>query len=162
MITQEQLKEQLHYDPRAGIFTRLKCFQRPDVVGKIKERNNGNGYARITILGRRYYAHRLAWFYMTGEWPSMEIDHRNGDRSDNRWDNLRDVAPLVNKQNKRSASVSSKSGILGVSWDAPRRAWVARIKVGMVYKYLGRFDDIEAARHAYLAAKRKFHEGCTI
>lgn len=162
MLTQKRLKEVLHYDPETGAFTRLACFQRPDVVGKVDRKDTAGWYTRIAIDGCRHYAHRLAWLYMTGLWPSAEIDHRNCIKSDNSWKNLRDVTSLTNKQNQRTALSSSKSGILGVSWDSKRGKWVGRIKVGAVYKYVGRFVEIKDAQEAYLLAKREYHEGCTI
>lgn len=162
MLTQERLKQVIKYNPETGSFERVECFQRPDVVGLCSLNRQGNGYHRVTIDGKRYYRHRLAWFYMTGEWPVDEIDHINGNRADNRWVNLRDVVPKTNQQNRRQAASSSKSRVLGVSWDSARGKWTARIQIGSVYKGLGRFDDKEDARAAYINAKRLLHEGCTI
>lgn len=161
MLTQERLKQVVRYHPEDGTFVRLECFQRPDVIGTCAPCDNGNGYRKIAIDGRRYYMHRLAWFYMTGKWP-IEIDHKNGDRSYNSWSNIRDVSSKINHQNRRKAASNSKSGILGVSWDSERLKWTARIKVEGRYKYLGRFESKEQAMDAYLSAKRKYHEGCTI
>ena len=163
MLTQKRLKQVLNYDSNTGVFTRLECFQRPDVVGKPTSCNTGdNGYTRIAVDGSRYTCHRLAWLYVTGTWPEHEIDHINGIRSDNRYKNLREATSLINKQNQRKARCDSSSGLLGVSWDAPRNKWVARIKVQKVYKYLGRFDSKEDAHSAYVSAKRIYHEGCTL
>ena len=160
-LTAARLREVVHYDPEAGVITRLACFQRPDVVGRAPMAH-GSHYPRMAVDGYRYYAHHLAWLYMTGAFPVMEIDHRNGDKSDYRWCNLREVTSTENKQNQRRAQAGSSSGLLGVSWDTARNKWAARIKVGKVYKYLGRFADKHKASEAYLIAKRRWHEACEI
>jgi hypothetical protein len=156
-ITQARLRSVVRYDKDTGLFTRLECKQRPDVVG-LGGGPNGNGYLRLAIDGNRYYCHRLAWFYVTGKWPE-EIDHINGDRSDNRWINLRDATRQINAQNIPRANAHSKSGVRGVSWDSERCLWTVRIRVDKTYKYMGRFDDLEEAGRAYVAAKRKYHAG---
>ena len=162
MLTAEKLREIVSYDADSGVFTRLSCFQRPDVLGAIENNQSDNCYARITIDGERHYLHRLAWLYMTGTWPADEIDHINGCRTDNSWRNLRHVSRQANAQNLRNIRANNKSGITGVSWDSARNKWVSRIKVGKTYKLVGRFDSIEESGIAYLAAKRKYHEGCTV
>lgn len=161
-LTAERLREVLSYDPETGLFVRKICFQRPDVIGTTSLLTNGNGYLRIAIDGKRYLCHRLVWLYMVGTWPQNEIDHMDGNRSNNKWSNLRDVTPRHNQQNKRKAHSHSKSQILGVSWDKSRGKWTARIKTECAYKYLGRFDSVETAKEAYLTAKRLLHPGCTI
>ena len=162
-LTQERLKQVLFYDQESGVFTRLQCLQRPDIVNRpASENTSGNGYLRIAIDGKRYYAHRLAWLFVTGSWPDNEIDHVNGIPTDNRWSNLREASSTLNKQNMRRAKSNSKSRVLGVSWDASREKWTARIRVLGSYRYLGRFSTADEAGLAYVAAKREFHEGCTI
>src|SRR3990167_1534850 len=168
-LTQARLQELLHYDPETGIFTwrttehtgKNKAFvlhSKGDIAGSII----GHKYLRVTVEGVRYYCHRLAWFYMTAKWPHPEVDHENGNGADNRWTNLREATRRKNAQNLRSARADSASGILGVSWDDSRSQWVARIKVGGAYKFLGRFDSAEAAEQAYRKKKRAEHDGCTI
>lgn len=156
----EYLRSVLHYDPETGVFTRLVRLahrvQIGDVAGCIS-----HGYMRIGILGVQYYAHILAFIYMTGTRPRGEIDHLNGTRSDNRWSNLRDVPPVINKQNVRFARSNNKScGLLGVTRD--KKQWRASIKVEKRLMHLGTFDTPEAAHDAYLKAKRTLHLGCTI
>lgn len=107
-------------------------------------------------------AHRLAWLYVHGRWPDGLIDHKNGDRADNRFDNLRDVAHRVNMQNLRKAFVSSKTGLLGASPLKDGR-FGAFIKRDGKSKNLGTFDTPELAHAAYVAAKRVIHhEGNTL
>lgn len=119
-----------------------------------------SGYRRLSCFGKRFAAHRVAWLLHYGHWPEHEIDHINGDKSDNRIDNLRDVPHQLNVQNLRASTSSSSTGILGVG---PKNGkWRARIlKQGKTH-YLGTFDTKEEAQNAYVAAKRKHHEGCTI
>lgn len=116
----------------------------------------------VSVFSKQYRAHRLAWLWMTGKWPDNEVDHANGKRDDNRWSNLRDVPPTINRQNQRRAMSNSKTGLLGASWNARDRRFVARIKVGAKYRSLGGFDSAEAAHQAYLQAKRQLHPGCTL
>lgn len=162
-LTPARLREVLHYDPETGIFTWRQALARHTKVGlPTGMRANGAGYLRITVDGFTFRAHRLAWFFVHGSWPAGEIDHRNGQPADNRICNLRDATPMVNQQNKRCAQSNSKTGVLGVSWSTREEKYVARIKVGGKYKSLGQHTSIETAAAAYLAAKRRYHEGCTI
>jgi hypothetical protein len=99
-LTQSRLKELLIYDPDTGIFRRrIACGIA--VAGSTPGNINAMGYLDISIGCKRYYAHRLAWLYVYGEWPSLEIDHINCDRLDNRISNLRDVTHHQNMNNLR-------------------------------------------------------------
>ena len=115
----------------------------------------------ICIDYRRYYAHRLAWFYVHGEWPKV-VDHWNGKRDDNRLENLRDANDSINAQNRREATPGNTSGLLGVSWNTRDKKWVAQIRIDGKNTQIGRFDDALEGHRAYVAAKRQQHEGCTI
>lgn len=117
--------------------------------------DNGFGYKRITVLGRSYYAHRLAWFYCYGEWPAGEIDHIDGNKANNTIANLRDVSAQGNAQNKLKAQKNNASSLLGVSWHKKASKWQAHICVYKTRKYLGLFDSVEEAHAAYLNEKRK-------
>jgi hypothetical protein len=162
-LTQSRLHEVLDYDPATGVFrwkVRTSIRNKVGAVAGISV--NDSGYAIITIDYCKFRAHRLAWLYMHGVWPSYEVDHINGHRSDNRILNLRDVQQELNQQNRRSANSNSRTGVLGVSWHKQRGKYTARIKVGSRYRSLGLHETVEAASAAYLAAKRVLHEGCTI
>lgn len=157
-ITQARLKELLEYDPETGVFTRLTTVSQAkagSAAGSLSA-----GYLAVRLDGKLYYCHRLAWLYMTGQWPRQHVDHINGRRTDNRWSNLRDVARRTNQQNMRHAFASNTTGLLGVSKNHKR--FMANIGVPGGTRYLGTFDTPEEAHAAYLAAKRQFHEGCTI
>ncbi len=165
-LTSSELKEWLDYDPSTGIFRWKKKNNRRIVVGAVagssqkSGRQKGRVFIHIEKVG--YAAHRLAWLYMTGEFPKQTIDHINGDPSDNRIANLRDVPPMVNSQNLKSASCLSSTGLLGACKNTKRNNYFATIKVNKKAIYLGSFDTPLAAHEAYLVAKRKFHKGCTI
>src|SRR5690606_11618117 len=106
-----------------------------------------DGYREVGIDGRLYKAHRVIWLYIAGEWPD-EIDHINGDRSDNRFANLRAVSRAENMRNKRSYK-NNRSGQNGVSWHNQDRRWIAYITINGKFKRLGGFinkDDAIAAR----------------
>jgi hypothetical protein len=109
---------------------------------------------RITVLGKQFYAHRLAWLYCHKVWPKGEIDHINGNKQDNRIENLRDVTQISNAQNKLSAHSRSKSQMLGVSWHKKAKKWQAHICIYKQRKYLGLFENIEDAQQAYLNERK--------
>ena len=161
-LSHERLTEVLSYNAASGEFTWTNSR-----VGKGSGRKrsiagspHNHGYITIRIDRKLYLAHRLAWFYMTGEWPSEQIDHINGTRNDNRWMNLRAVSNQVNQQNQRKAQSTNSARLLGVSKN--HRRWAASICVDGVKKYLGSFDTPELAHTAYLHAKRSLHAGCTL
>lgn len=158
-FTVEQLKEVVRYDPDTGFFfSNTRRGHQPANVrcGTFHK----NGYRLISVFGQRFWEHRLAWLYCYGNWPKFKIDHINGDPSDNRICNLRDVSHKVNMQNRHGPTKANKSGFLGVFERNGR--WRARIKINNRDEYIGTFDDKESAHKAYLEYKRIHHEGCTI
>jgi hypothetical protein len=112
------------------------------------------------INRKRYAEHRLAWLYFYGSWPALFIDHINGNRSDNRISNLRDVPLVVNNQNQREPRGNNTNGFLGVRVRNERI--YAEIAVNGKSIKLGNFPSKEAAHEAYVQAKRKLHPGCTL
>lgn len=161
-LTLELLKDLMVYEKRTGIFTRLKSAG-PMKAGMVAGTLRKDGYVNIFIGRKNYAAHRLAWFYVNGQWPDYEIDHRDGNPSNNAWLNLRDATATRNKQNIHKAPASKKySKLLGAQWFGQRNCWRSAIKVNGKRVSLGLFKtDVEAAA-AYLIAKRRLHEGCTI
>lgn len=121
--------------------------------------DDGRGYRTGTLSKRKLFAHRVIWAVVYGEWPAGDVDHINGDRSDNRLANLRAVSHVQNTRNQRQR-VNNTSGISGVTWDKSKNKWQAQISVGGRLIHLGRFDNIEDAAQARRAAQRKygFHE----
>ena len=104
MLTQEQLKELFHYSPETGIFTRLKTTTGKNKAGTIPGGDKSTGYIRIAINGKYYQAHRLAWLYMTGDFPKNCIDHINMIKTDNSWGNLRGATRSENNKNRNAQS----------------------------------------------------------
>jgi hypothetical protein len=135
MLNQAQLKQLINYDPEKGIFTRKS---------KPTGCEHGNGYVRITVKNQKYYAHRLAWFYVYGVWPRSELD-RN--KKDNRIINLRESNRSENVRNIGLLS-SNTSGVKGVHWAANKHKWRAVITINSRTKHLGYFDDLEQAAEA--------------
>jgi hypothetical protein len=119
-----------------------------------------SGYRYIHVNGKKRLCLRLAFLWMTGSFPKAQVDHINGVRNDNRWDNLREATRSFNIQNQRRAHSRNRLGVLGVEQVGKR--FVSRIWVDNKAEYLGTFDTAEAAHGAYLSAKRKLHPGCTI
>lgn len=115
------------------------------------------GYRYIHIGRRNYFGHQIAWLIANGEWPSVTLDHINGNRDDNRPSNLRLATAAENNQNQHGLPAHNTSGIRGVSWDVHRGRWTARISINNRSKCLGRFDRKDIAEEAYREAKRKHH-----
>lgn len=133
---------------------------RGDLVGKRAGSWHKDGYLHVSVLNSKYLAHRLVWLHVTGVWPSGEIDHINGIRSDNRIENIRDVSKGVNQQNQRSGKGAQKA--LGVDFYKAAGKFRARIKANGKTLSLGHFDTKDEAANAYIKAKRELHEGCTL
>lgn len=157
-LTAQELRELLHYDPETGVFTNRvqRNYNAPAgaVAGAI---DKCAGYRQIRIKGRIYRAHRLAWIYVHGQWPTADIDHYNGVLDDNRISNLRDVSQSVNMQNRQNARRSGSSGEIGVHWVKQRNKWSAQISINGKSTYLGYYVTKEEARAAYRAAKKIHH-----
>jgi HNH endonuclease len=151
-ITAARLRELLHYDPVTGEFRWVKSLNPKIHVGDIAG-TLANGYRKITIRGREYAAHQLAWLYMTGKWCSALVDHRDGNRSNNRWDNLRHATPSQNSANRRM-NRNNKCGFKGVI-RAQSGRWCASIYKNGRSRHLGTFSTPEAAHAAYMTEARK-------
>lgn len=149
MLTQTRLKQLFLYEPETGNFIRL-CApgKRSDLIGTVAGSPSSQGYILINVDNRKYRAHRLAFLYMTGEWPPLHVDHENNIKSDNRYTNLRHATKAQNEYNKPINS-SNTSGVKGVYWNNAANKWQAYITVNGANKYLGifnEFDDATAAR----------------
>jgi hypothetical protein len=156
-LTAERLREVLDYNPETGVFTWKVRTSIRVVAGKVAGSVGKRGYLIIGVGGRNYYAHRLAWLHMTGEWPASEIDHADRVRTHNKWSNLR-LATGGQNQHNAGARINNSSGALGVNWDKRRGCWVAKICIDRKQIYLGSFGlDKGAAEAAYRCAKAELH-----
>jgi len=157
MLTQERLKELLHYDPDTGVFTWIKSHGSLNRRFLNKEAGsiNNTGHRRIGLLGVHYQAHRLVWLYVYGELPKTDIDHKDQNGSNNKLSNLRKTTHQENCKNLSMKS-NNKSGFTGVSFDKQREKWAAYITISMKKIHLGRFDDISDAIGARKAANIKY------
>jgi hypothetical protein len=157
MLTQGRLKEVLEYCPETGVFTwRMRvanCVRVGDVAGSLHKED---GYINIRVDGRAYPAQRLAWLFMTGEWPTAFVDHEDTVRSNNAWTNLRQA---TNTQNQHNAALSSSntSGVKGVHWLVEYGCWRARVTAYGKRIEVGRFATLEDADVAIRAAREQLH-----
>lgn len=157
----DYIKEHFAYE-QDGTFTLTKKQFVASKLGSIVGWIQPNGYRRISIKAKSYQAHRLVWLYHHGHMPKGDIDHINGDKSDNRIENLRDVTHSANTQNCRKARKNNKSGLLGVCSSMKKDGFTALIWHKNKTQVIGHFDTAEQAHLAYVEKKRTLHEGCTI
>lgn len=162
----DRLRQLLAYDPETGVLT---WCARADYVGKRATWNVryagkvagtpvAGGYVCIRIDREHYLGHRIAWAMTHGEWPEFDLDHRDGDPSNNRIENLRPATHAQNLKNQRRPS-NNTSGYKGVSFRPERMKYRASIRVAGRQMFLGHFDTAEAAHSAYAdAARREYGE----
>ena len=154
-LTQERLKELLHYDEDTGVFVwRHSSFGVNE--GDIAGCENSNGYIRIKIDGQSYKSHRLAVLYCIGSWPVNQIDHIDGVRTNNSIFNLREATQTENVRNSRIFH-NNTSGVKGVNWNKLKCKWQARLSTDVGRKHLGYFTTIEEADKVVRAAREKYH-----
>ena len=158
-IKASDLQERYAYDPESGLLIR-KVRTKLNAVGTAAGTTRTDGYVCLYLRGSWIMAHQAAWVLHYGRFPTGEIDHINGDRSDNRLVNLRDVPPTYNKQNIRRPLARSHLQVLGVGKHGNK--FRARIVVANKLVHLGLFATPELAHQAYIEAKRKHHQGNTL
>lgn len=167
----DQLREAVSYDHETGRLTWLSRplahFPNERIRRTVNSRLAGTpafaqisqyGYAVGCIFQQKIMAHHAAFALVTGRWPE-EIDHINGKRSDNRWENLREVSRIENRHNQARPK-NNKSGFLGVCWNVASQKWTATISVEKKQVWLGAYADKAAAIAARVEANQKygFHE----
>lgn len=152
-LTVERLRHVLDYNGETGTFTWKNPASRGRKPGQVAGgKPHPNGYLYIRVDSENYRAHRLAWFYVHGEWPKQEIDHINQDKLDNRIANLRDVSHQENRQNLRKPNRTNRVGALGVN-RRTKNCYRARLVVDGELKTIGHYSTAEAAADAYNDAK---------
>ena len=139
-LTHSELLQLVMYEPHTGLFFRRKS-------GEQMGWDSGY-YLRAYVKGKKYYLHRLAWFYVTGEWPELEIDHINGDKFDNRFDNLRQATRSQNRYNT-GVRKDSRTGVKGVEYIPRLNNYRAVICIEGVKRRLGHYDTAEEAGEVY-------------
>lgn len=148
-ITAQQLRDEVHYNPETGVFTRRLSGE---TIGHV----DGAGYVCFRCIGKIRLAHRMAYFYMTGRLPET-VDHIDQNKANNEWRNLREATNAENQWNK-GMTKRNTSGVKGVYWNGKLKRWVAEIRHNNEKHYVGSFVDLEAATSA-IAKKRKDLQG---
>ena len=159
-ITQAYLKQRLHYDPETGVFTWLFYSDHPQKWNKKHAGKKAGalmtiGYILIRINKTPYLAHRLAFLYMTGQFPPHEVDHIDHDRQNNRWSNLRLATKTQNCWNRKAQS-NNKTGFKGVSFSSEMGQYIATISVNGQQKRLGFYADPAEAHAVYSRAAKEY------
>lgn len=156
-LTHERLLELLHYDPKSGVFTwrvnRNGHVRAGDRAGN-ENKLHAQPYRQIQIGPKNYRTSRLVWFYMTGEWPKKEIDHRDRNALNDAWINLRLATSTQNKVNQKKRC-DNKTGFRGVHQHG--RGFYARAQIKGKYQYLGMFDTAEEAYAHYKKVTSAVH-----
>lgn len=154
-MTRKRLKELLIYDPETGIFTR-RISTGGYLAGAIAGGMAKNGYIYLSIDSVKYLAQRVVFFYMTGAWPLPQADHKNGNRADNRWGNLRVATRSQNASNGKRHRDNS-SGFKGVYFHKQSGLWNAQIMFGGIRSSLGYFPSAAQAHAAYVTVSAAQH-----
>ena len=144
----------MDYDPDTGLFRWRVKTGRSVHIGAVAGHFAKRGYVEIRIDGHLWHAHRLAWLWMTGSWPIAEIDHKNKDRNDTRWSNLREATHGQNGVHK-GANKNNKFGIKGVRMRRGR--FEAHIWKNGGDFWIGSFNTAEEASAAYIAVAYELH-----
>lgn len=170
-MTRDEVLARVRYDPVTGLFERLpligRGFNKP---GPIPVVLNHAGYPMVRLNGRAFLAHRLAWLIMTSEDrdPALPLDHINGDRSDNRWVNLRAATPALNTKN-RGRGKNNSSGVVGVCLQSSGGPWKARLSEGgrqhfSLHLCFGKAVQARRAmeaEHSFIGSRRLAYSGDT-
>lgn len=142
----ERVRELLDYDSERGVFLWRVDRTGKAKIGAVAGALQSHGAIHIGIDGKVYLAHRLAWLWTYGEWPSS-LDHINGDRSDNRLANLR-LATASQNSGNRVVGRRNRSGYRGVSWHKGKQKWIAQISRAGRTKFVGMYETVEDAAAA--------------
>lgn len=156
LLDADELRRVLRYDPITGIFTWKARLANHLKIGDVAGTVHARGYIAIGIRGKYYYGHRLAWLYITGDWPQEHIDHVDGNPHNNKWANLREASNIENLQNRAGPARHNKSGELGIYWEESKKRWYASIRVNKKTKNLGRFKEKADAVAVRKAAEKKY------
>lgn len=154
-ISQIELKERLQYDPLTGNFLRRRPSTKGG-IGTIAGGVSSSGYHSVWILGKTYQAHRLAFLYVTGNFPAQVVDHIDGNKLNNIWTNLRMCSQVENTYN-RKLNKDNTSGTKGVYFNKARQKWVVQVRGQGKSGYLGLYDSLELANLVATEARELYH-----
>lgn len=155
-VDQDRLKTVVNYDPETGVFTWKIATSNRNPVGSPAGTTTNAGYRSMTIDGKRYLAHRLAWLYVYGEWPTSDLDHINLDRTDNRIANLREASRGQNMANGNLRK-DNTSGCKGVYWNKQSSKWRVTIQKNGRMIQIGMFASYDDAVRAATKARQEIH-----
>lgn len=160
-LNQREVRLALDYNPDTGVFRwkdhaldGFRRIRRPLIGERAGWVDSETGYRKISLKSRPWLEHRLAWLYMEGEWPKLQVDHQDLDRANSVWTNLRLAYQPLNNGNQ-FVRADNTSGYKGVSWSRGSRKWWAQISYEGTHHNLGYHVSIEDAARAYDAAARK-------
>lgn len=156
MITIERLKEVLCYDPNTGLFIWKISPTNKVKIGDIAGSFHTGGYLQTSIDGVKYYLHRLAWFYMTGKMPA-EIDHKNLNKADNKFDNLREATRTQNSLNTRVKRIS-KTKLKNVYYEKRRSLYRVSARLNGKRHFIGYYKTEDEANEVYEKWARQNHK----
>jgi hypothetical protein len=155
-ISQKEALELFEYNSFSGALCWKKTLDNRAPKGKQAGYIN-NGYIRIGINRKSYAAHRIIWLIIKGEWPKKQIDHIDGNRSNNKWGNLREATPYENLWNSKKHKNNS-SQYKGVYYHKRSHKWIARIRVHPKRIWIGSFSSALLASKAYEKEEKKYHK----
>lgn len=154
-LTAAAVRDLFDYDEDRGHLIWRVALSSRGLVGVVAGTKRRDGRVQIRIESKNYFAHRIIWLLKTGAWPKHQIDHRNLDKGDNRWSNLREATCAQNQCNQ-TVKVNNKLRVKGV-----RRHWSGRLEAYITVNrkqiFLGGFSDIDKAKAAYADAASKYH-----
>ena len=153
----EEIREYLYYDENVGSVTWIKKPSKGVSLGSVAGCiNKKTGYCVLRFNKSLYQAHRIVWFLKTGKQPEKDIDHKDGNKLNNCWTNLREATHNQNEHNKTKYS-NNTSGFKGVYRHTKNNSWIARIWVNSKVVHLGSFGTPEEAYKAYCEAAKSLH-----
>ena len=155
MLTKEQAEKFVAYDQDSGVLT-WKYDNKYHKIGDVAGHNNGSGYLSIRLNGRPYLVHRVAWLLMMGKFPDGQLDHKNLDKEDNRWSNLRGATPTLNQANTEKRS-NNTSGFKCVYWDNRYCKWRVRMWIGNHFRSMGSYISKHEAHAAYCEVAQRVY-----
>jgi hypothetical protein len=157
MITREELLIYLRYEPSTGLFT-WRAHPQRSRVGQLAGTTNKQGYVIITINKKLYKAHRLAFLFMTGEFPNsnLQVDHIDGVCDNNRWCNLR-IATAAQNQHNSKIAINNSTGVKGVSFNKRTNKYAVDVRLNKQHNYLGEYATLDEASKVAKSARLQLH-----